>query len=86
MRNLSNKNNINFANTNKITRFQVEAPGFSRCFADTQPYSVEQWAITNESGGWFHPLHIHPIDGKIIGRNTNGGKPFSWEGGPKDVF
>jgi FtsP/CotA-like multicopper oxidase with cupredoxin domain len=152
MRNLSNKNNVNFVNTNKIMRFQVvadsgstagsisaipttlddggspnpelggldvmkltpdmavakrilrvkrqngewtindetwedvEASGFSRCFASTQPYSVEQWTITNESGGWFHPLHIHLIDGKIIGRNINGGKPFPWEGGPKDVF
>ena len=86
MRNLSNKNNVNFVNTNKIMRFQVEASGFSRCFASTQPYSVEQWTITNESGGWLHLLHIHLIDGKIIGRNINGGKPFPWEGGPKDVF
>ena len=47
---------------------------------------MEQWTIVNESGGWFHPVHIHLIDGKIIGRNTNGGKPFAWENGPKDVF
>jgi hypothetical protein len=37
-------------------------------------------------GGWFHPVHIHLIDGKIIARNTNGGKPFAWEGGPKVVY
>ncbi|TFD07461.1 multicopper oxidase family protein [Cryobacterium sp. TMT1-66-1] len=152
MRNLSNKNNVSYANTNKIMRFQVvadsgstagsisatpttlddggsanpqrggldvmklspemavakrvlrvqrqggewtingetwedvAASGFSRCFASPQPYSVEQWTITNESGGWFHPVHIHLIDAKIIARNTNGGKPFPWEGGPKDVF
>ena len=31
-------------------------------------------------------MHIHLIDAKIIARNTNGGKPFAWEAGPKDVF
>jgi FtsP/CotA-like multicopper oxidase with cupredoxin domain len=31
-------------------------------------------------------VHIHLIDAKIIGRNTNGGQPFAWETGPKDVF
>ena len=64
----------------------VEKSGFTRCFANPQRVQVEQWTIVNESGGWFHPVHIHLIDGKIIGRNTNGGKPFAWEGGPKDVF
>ncbi|XAS67563.1 multicopper oxidase domain-containing protein [Micrococcaceae bacterium Sec5.7] len=152
LRNLSNKNNVNFANTSKIMKFQVvadsgssagsisaipsmldvgESPskatggldtmsltpemakvkrvlrvmrqsgewtingdtwadvensGFTKCFANPQRNDVEQWTITNESGGWFHPVHIHLIDGKIISRNTNGGKPFAWEGGPKDVF
>lgn len=156
LRNLSNKNNVNYANTGKVMKFQVvadspspagsnsrsissipstldvgeppskatggldtmsltpdmavakrilrvqrkngewtingetwdtvEKSGFTRCFANPQRNQVEQWTIVNESGGWFHPVHIHLIDGKIIGRNTNGGKPFAWEGGPKDVF
>jgi FtsP/CotA-like multicopper oxidase with cupredoxin domain len=151
LRNLSNKNNIDFANTDKIMRFQVvadsgpastvtsipttldpgpspdaarggidtmdltpemavakrelrferhggqwtingvtwedvEATGFKLLFGNPQPYTVEQWTIINESGGWFHPVHIHLIEAKIIARNTNGGKPFAWEGGPKDVF
>ena len=155
LRNLSNKNNVNFANTGKVMRFEVvadspslmpgsrtissipttldigehptrnsggietmkltpdmavakrvlrvkrdggewtinnetwedvEKSGFRRCFANPARNEVEQWTIVNESGGWFHPVHIHLIDGKIIGRNTNGGKPFAWEGGPKDVF
>ena len=152
LKNLSNKNNVNFVNTNKIMRFQVvadsgsnlgsisaipatlddggsvnphqggiatmslapdmakvkrqlklekangvwkingttwadvTASGFTKLFANPQPYDVEQWTITNSSGGWFHPLHIHLIDAKIIGRNTNGGNPFAWEKGPKDVF
>ena len=152
LRNLSNKNNIDFANTNKIMRFQVvadsgsgagsissipsrldtggspraaqggidtmsltpqmatvkrqlrferqnglwtingviwddiERSGFTKLFGNPQPFAVEQWTIINQSGGWFHPVHIHLIDAKIIARNTNGGKPFAWEGGPKDVF
>ncbi|MDX6359974.1 MAG: hypothetical protein QOH37_3028 [Nocardioidaceae bacterium] len=151
LRNLSNKNNVDFANTNKIMRFEVvrdsgqgsmitsipttldpgptpdqdrgaintmdltpgmvvakrdlrlvrangewtingvtwedvEASGFTLLFANPKPFDVEQWTITNASGGWFHPLHIHLVDGKIIGRNTNGGRPFAWEKGPKDVF
>ena len=151
LRNLSNKNNIDFANTNKIMRFQVvadsgpastitsipttldsgpqpnaarggikvmdltpamavakrelrferdggqwtvngvtwedvEATGFKKLFANPQPFTVEQWTFTNDSGGWFHPVHVHLVAAKIIGRNTNGGKPFAWELGPKDVF
>ena len=152
LRNLSNKNNIDFANTNKIMRFQVvadsgsaagsissipsrldnggsptasrggldtmsltpqmatvkrqlrferdngqwsingviwediERSGFTKLFGNPQPFAVEQWTITNQSGGWFHPVHVHLVDAKIIARNTNGGKPFAWELGPKDVF
>ncbi|MDQ1593504.1 MAG: hypothetical protein QOH40_60 [Arthrobacter pascens] len=154
LRNLSNKNNVNFANTGKVMKFQVvadspspagsrslssipstldvgeppskatggldtmkltpdmavakrilrvrrehgewtingdtwegvEDSNFTRLFANPQRNQVEQWTIVNESGGWFHPVHIHLIDGKIIARNTNGGKPFAWENGPKDVF
>ncbi|WP_105035589.1 multicopper oxidase family protein [Cryobacterium aureum] len=152
LRNLSNKNNVDFANTGKIMKFEVvadsgsnagsisaiptslddggavhpelgglstmsltpdmakvkrkmvvergngmwkingttwadvEKSNFTKLFGNPQPYDVEQWTITNSSGGWFHPVHIHLVDGKIIGRNTNGGKPFAWENGPKDVF
>ena len=152
LRNLSNKNNIDFANTSQIMRFQVvadsgsgagsisdiptmlddggsphasrggiatmsltrdmavakrqlrvdrrhgrwtingvswddvERSGFTKLFGNPRPFDVEQWTILNKSGGWFHPVHIHLVDSKIIARNTNGGKPFAWETGPKDVF
>ncbi len=151
LRNLSNKNNIDFANTGKVMRFQVvdssqpadtyripstldrgpqdwadrgaidpmlltrdmvtarrqlvvrrtgglwtingetwddvERSGFMQVDdRQSQPYDIEEWEITNLSGGWFHPVHIHLIDAKIIARNTNNGKPFAWESGPKDVF
>jgi FtsP/CotA-like multicopper oxidase with cupredoxin domain len=44
---------------------------------------TEVWDITNNAGGWFHPVHIHLIDFKILSRN---GRPaFAYEQGPKDV-
>ena len=65
----------------------VEATNFRRVLGNPQPYDVEIWDLVNESGGWFHPLHIHLIDAKIIGRsNTPDKKAFAWESGGKDVF
>ena len=45
--------------------------------------ATEIWELENRSGGWFHPLHIHLIDFKILSRN--GRAPFDYERGPKDV-
>jgi FtsP/CotA-like multicopper oxidase with cupredoxin domain len=65
----------------------VEKTDFQRVFGNPQPYDVEIWELTNQSGGWFHPLHIHLIDGQIISRNTTpDGKAHPWERGGKDVF
>ena len=44
---------------------------------------IEVWEITNNSGGWFHPLHIHLVDFKILDRN--GRPPYPYERGPKDT-
>jgi spore coat protein A, manganese oxidase len=44
---------------------------------------IEIWELQNTSGGWFHPVHIHLIDFKILDRN--GRPPFAYELGPKDV-
>ena len=71
---------------NGVTWEDVEASGLTLLFANPREFSVEEWTLVNESGGWFHPAHIHLVNGKIVGRNTNGGKPFAWELGPKDVF
>ena len=51
--------------------------------ANCEREQVEIWELENPSGGWFHPLHIHLIDFKILDRN--GKPPFPWERGPKDV-
>jgi FtsP/CotA-like multicopper oxidase with cupredoxin domain len=44
---------------------------------------VEIWELENASGGWFHPIHIHLVDFKVLDRN--GQPPLPHERGPKDV-
>jgi FtsP/CotA-like multicopper oxidase with cupredoxin domain len=44
---------------------------------------VEIWELQNPGGGWFHPVHIHLVDFKVLDRN--GKAPHPWEEGPKDV-
>jgi FtsP/CotA-like multicopper oxidase with cupredoxin domain len=51
--------------------------------ADPDLGDTEIWEIENSSGGWFHPVHIHLVDFKILSRN--GAAPFDYERGPKDV-
>ena len=47
--------------------------------------SVEIWHLTNNSGGWSHPAHIHFEEGQIIARN--GVTPPPWERfGRKDMY
>ena len=50
-----------------------------RCEQD----EIDVWELENKSGGWFHPLHIHLVDFRILDRN--GQPPFPWERGPKDT-
>ena len=61
----------------------VQDSGYSLNFAEPDLNSVEIWEIENSSGGWFHPVHIHLVDFKILSRN--GRPPFPYERGPKDV-
>ncbi len=44
---------------------------------------VEIWELSNPHGGWFHPVHIHLVDFKVLDRN--GQPPLPHERGPKDV-
>jgi FtsP/CotA-like multicopper oxidase with cupredoxin domain len=56
---------------------------YKSVLADPKLNATEIWEIENKSGGWFHPVHIHLIDFKILSRN---GRPaFDHELGPKDV-
>lgn len=49
---------------------------------------IEIWESQNKSGGWFHPIHVHLVDFKILDRSEGDGKPrrapYPWELGPKD--
>ena len=51
--------------------------------ADPKLGATEIWELENAGGGWFHPLHIHLVDFKILDRD--GRPPFDYELGPKDV-
>ena len=70
---------------NDSTWDDVVDSGFQRVFANPAVDDVELWTIENRGGGWFHPMHVHLVDFLVVGRNTNGGKPFPWERGAKDV-
>ncbi|TKV60683.1 multicopper oxidase family protein [Nakamurella flava] len=57
--------------------------GYTSVLANPNVGDTEIWEIENKSGGWFHPVHIHLIDFRILSRN--GKDPFAYEKGPKDV-
>ena len=68
---------------NGKTWHDVESSGFMSIVANPKPDEVGLWTIENRSGGWFHPLHIHLVDFRVLTRN---GRPSAaWEQGPKDV-
>ena len=62
---------------------EIIASGYQDVFAQVGFNTVEEWEFENKSGGWFHPMHIHLIDFKILSRN--GKAPFPYEAGPKDT-
>ena len=58
-------------------------PWEDRVVATPRANTTERWIFENKSGGWFHPIHVHLVDFKIVSRN--GGKAFPYESGLKDV-
>jgi FtsP/CotA-like multicopper oxidase with cupredoxin domain len=68
---------------NGVTWDDIVRSQYQKVVADVVPNSVEVWDLVNSSGGWFHPVHIHLIDFKILSRN--GRAPHPYENGPKDV-
>ena len=68
---------------NNTTWDDIVASNYQTVVANPQPDEVQIWEITNKSGGWFHPTHIHLVDFKILSRN--GKAPYNYELGPKDV-
>jgi FtsP/CotA-like multicopper oxidase with cupredoxin domain len=61
----------------------VIASDYKFTIANPDYDDVEIWTLTNKGGGWFHPVHIHLVDFKILDRN--GKPPLPHEKGPKDV-
>jgi FtsP/CotA-like multicopper oxidase with cupredoxin domain len=59
--------------------------GFRDVAANPGAGDTEIWEIENKSGGWFHPVHIHLIDFRVIGRRGGPGRVLPHENGPKDV-
>jgi spore coat protein A, manganese oxidase len=63
----------------------VIASGFKDVFGlNPQLGAVEIWEVNNNSGGWFHPVHIHLIDFKVLERDGQPAHPY--ERGPKDTI
>jgi FtsP/CotA-like multicopper oxidase with cupredoxin domain len=64
---------------------EVIESDYEKVFANPQPATVEKWIVKNSSGGWFHPVHIHLVDFRVLRRNA--GPPLPQESvGGKDVI
>ena len=64
---------------------EVIDSGYTHCMAEPELDAVEIWELTNTSGGWFHPVHIHLVDFQVLSRNGSASKVLPHEKGPKDV-
>jgi FtsP/CotA-like multicopper oxidase with cupredoxin domain len=56
----------------------------NRIDAHVKLNTTEVWVLRNGGGGWFHPVHIHRNQFRILDRN--GQAPGPLEQGLKDVF
>ena len=70
-------------NLNGQSWHDVVDSNYTKVLANPALGETQIWEIQNNSGGWFHPVHIHLVDFKILDRN--GKPPFPYEQGPKDV-
>jgi spore coat protein A len=68
---------------NGLTWSDVENSGFRNAIAEPQRNTVEVWELENPSSRWFHPVHLHLIDFRVLDRD--GRPPTGYEDGPKDI-
>jgi spore coat protein A len=68
---------------NGLTWADVENSGFRQAIAEPQRNTVEVWELENPSRRWFHPVHLHLVDFRVLDRN--GRPPTGYEDGPKDA-
>jgi FtsP/CotA-like multicopper oxidase with cupredoxin domain len=62
---------------------EIVNSGFEDVVADPAANSIEVWEFENNSGGWFHPVHVHLVDFRVLSRS--GRSLAAYEQGPKDV-
>ncbi|MGY1642721.1 multicopper oxidase domain-containing protein [Geodermatophilus sp. SYSU D00703] len=72
---------------NDTTWDDVVRSNYENVFATVARDSIEIWDVENSSGGWFHPLHVHLVDFRVLSRTVSGvtQPPRPEERGPKDV-
>ena len=65
----------------------IELSKFQEVVANPKVGEAQVWEFENKSGGWFHPMHIHQVDFRILSR-TGGKVPGlrPYEQGPKDTI
>lgn len=73
-----------FEQSNRLWVINGNVWDINRVDANPQLEQIEIWTLHNNSGLWFHPVHLHLIDAQILDRN--GQPPFAYERGLKDVF
>ena len=66
-----------------LERHREDVPFRRRCRDPPRVNTTEKWILEPNSGGWFHPVHIHLVDVQILRRNS--GPVFPDEQGWKDV-
>lgn len=68
---------------NGRTWADVIASDYEFVWADPGLGDVEVWEFVNDSGGWWHPVHTHLVDFRVLDRD--GRPPEPWEAGGKDT-
>ena len=56
---------------------------YTHCMAEPEQDAVEIWELTNTSGGWFHPVHIHLVDFQVLSRNGSAANVLPAREGPE---
>lgn len=64
---------------------EVVDSAYQKVLANPQAGATEIWEIENKGGGWFHPVHVHLVDFRVLARTGGVGRVLPHEAGPKDV-
>ncbi|EJT77352.1 hypothetical protein GGTG_07264 [Gaeumannomyces tritici R3-111a-1] len=72
------------------SEWRINGVGFAdvqnRILGNVPRGTVEIWELENSSGGWSHPIHIHLVDFKVLGRSGSDRGVMPYEAvGLKDV-